>query len=197
MEISNRKLLPDDFAKVALTLTDAFSEDPLFGVVFKNRKELHSFMKFAASYFNANGEIHHTDDFTGVACWLHPGVQLMTVKEILLGKGQLRESLRFLFSISLKSLINLYQLSNYFDKGHLKEKHFYLFLLGVQSASQGKGIGKQIMNYSFSKFGPGNMFYIENSNVANLHFYEGLGFKLNSIGEFKGAKAFFMTRKEN
>jgi hypothetical protein len=33
MEIFDKKLLPDEGAQVALTLTDAFHEDPLFGVV--------------------------------------------------------------------------------------------------------------------------------------------------------------------
>lgn len=197
MEIFNKKLLPKEIAQVAWTLTDAFNEDPLFKVVFKNQTELHHFMKFAATIFNVSGEMHYTKDFTGVALWLHPGVPLMTVKDILLVKGPLRESLRFIFSISLKSLINLYKLSSYLSKNHLTDNHYYLFEIGVQHASQGQGIGKQLINFAVSKFGSDNLLYLENSNVANLNFYQSLNFRVISEGEFKGVKIFFMTRKGN
>jgi ribosomal protein S18 acetylase RimI-like enzyme len=70
------------------------------------------------------------------------------------------------------------------DEFHPKEPHWYLAIVGVDSAHQGKGLGAQLMESGLARCDEeGLIAYLESSNPANISLYERHGFRV--VGEIQ------------
>jgi len=194
MEIACQKLEFDALERLSEVLADAFRNDPVVNVTFQHHHENQALMLFMLKYFNQFGEIHSTQDFSGVALWLPPDVQFLSITDALTTRI-FKNFLPVLRAVSWRSFMKLSQFSFYTSPKHPHEPHYYLFAIGVRSDQQGRGIGKHLMQYAVRKFGENQLYYLENSNRNNLPFYRGLHFNVKAEGEFRGAKLFFMTRQ--
>ena len=66
---------------------------------------------------------------------------------------------------------------------NMKEPHYYLFMLGVEPAHQGKGIGTRLVQHGLNMCdGQGVPAYLETAEEENVRFYEKHNFKV--IDEF-------------
>lgn len=194
MEIISNKLDKEEEIKVSQIISEAFVDDPVMNAIFKDANEIHHFMYYITKYLNIYGEIHYSDDFSGAALWVPPHSKFLTLGLILRNKSLLYDFVKLLPHISISSLIRLISASSYLDRKHPSKDHYYLFAIGVAKEKRRKGIGGNLLNYAFSKFGAQSAYYLENSNIANMTFYERLGFSLDSTGEFRNAKIYFMTK---
>lgn len=78
------------------------------------------------------------------------------------------------------------------DECHPEEPHWYLAIIGVDTAHQGKGIGAQLMQGALERCDEeGLIAYLESTNPANISLYERHGFQV--VGEIQIADAPVIT----
>ena len=66
---------------------------------------------------------------------------------------------------------------------HAPEPHWYLYLLGVEPARQGRGVGRALLAPTLARADAGGVpCYLETQNSRNVGFYERLGFRVTSDG---------------
>jgi ribosomal protein S18 acetylase RimI-like enzyme len=116
----------------------------------------------------ACGGAHCVGDSAGAALWLAPGVEpdeaaLGEVMQSTLSPSQL-ETAPALFE----------QMAAY----HPREPHWYLPLIGVDPAHQGKGFGDVLMSYALARCDRDNtLAYLESTNPRNISLYRRHGFE--------------------
>lgn len=189
--VNKQKLSSEKTKQLSSVLSDAFEHDPVMGSIFRNKREIRKFMVFMLKYFNIFGEIHYTNDLTGVALWLKPGEGFITVKNMF-SKGMKKDVIKFLFSVSIFSLLRLFKISDFLTEQKPMDNHYYLFAIG--SITKGKGIGKKLMNFAINRFGDKHKYYLENTNIVNNTFYQKFAFNLTERAYYKGRKFFLMIR---
>jgi ribosomal protein S18 acetylase RimI-like enzyme len=80
---------------------------------------------------------------------------------------------------------------------HPSEPHWYLPLIGVDPALQGKGCGSRLMEHALSRCDRDKQLaYLESSNPKNIRLYERHGFELLGTIQVGGSPPIFpMLRK--
>ena len=155
----------------------AFSGDPIARWIYPDPNHyLQHFpvfvQEFGGGAFAAGSAyVYLVGEVRGAALWLPPGVHPddealerlteQTVPEPLLGE--------------LKSVLG--QMAD----SHPAEPHWYLPLIGVDPAAQGKGYGGRLMEYALDICDrDGVAAYLESSNPANISLYRRHGFEVMS-----------------
>ncbi|MDQ8726613.1 N-acetyltransferase [Bradyrhizobium sp. LHD-71] len=132
---------------------------------------------FGGKAFTCGGA-HCVGDGAGAALWLPPGVEpdqdgLAEVMQSSLSPTQLESALA-LFQ----------QMAAY----HPHEPHWYLPLIGVDPAQQGKGFGDALMSYALERCDRDRApAYLESSNPRNIPLYRRHGFE--PLGEIRAASS--------
>jgi ribosomal protein S18 acetylase RimI-like enzyme len=109
-----------------------------------------------------------SDDYAGAALWLRPGVH--PDEERL---GELMETTASPAAQEAGSAI-----FEQMAKFHPKEPHWYLPLIGVDPAHQGKGHGDALMRYALERFDRERLLaYLESTNPRNISLYRRHGFE--------------------
>jgi hypothetical protein len=169
-------LTEEELVKLTNLATQAFIDDPVFCFIFKNSKELYRFLYVCIKYYLRSGLLQVAYDVEGKACgmalWNEPGGKLITVTNVI-SSGMLGAYLKLLVTISPMSVHRMLKMSDLTQEGHLKESHWYLFLL----ASFQNGAGSAIVGNMTAHYAD-QIFYLENSKpVKNAHFYHKHGFE--------------------
>jgi GNAT superfamily N-acetyltransferase len=153
-------------------LTLAFGSDPPCRWAWPDPQQyLEVFPRYARALGGGalqHGTGHYAEGFTGVALWLPPGVApdkaaLNRVFQATVAKE--RQGVLFAMAEQIRAF-------------HPREAHWYLPLIGVDPAHQGKGIGSallsQILNDCDAQRLPA---YLEATSPRNIRFYERRGFE--------------------
>ena len=116
----------------------------------------------------ACGSADCVGEYGGAALWLPPGVE--PDQEAM---GELMQST--LTPAQLESAAALFeQMTAY----HPREPHWYLPLIGVDPASQGRGFGDALMAHALARCDrDGAAAYLESSNPRNISLYRRHGFE--------------------
>jgi len=160
------------------TLTLAFAADPIMRWLYPEPAAyLEAFPGFAAAFGAASfdaGTAWVSDGASGTACWQPPGVLL---DEEAMGVA--------LFStIDEARHATTEALVGKMDEFHPQEPHWYLAIIGVDAARQGRGLGAQLMEAALARCDEdGVIAYLESSNPANIPLYQRHGFEV--IGEIQ------------
>jgi GNAT superfamily N-acetyltransferase len=167
-----RTLASNDRAPGIATIVAAFVGDPMArwswpnaGVYLANMPRLVE--AFGGRAFE-HGSADALDDFVGVALWLPPGVhpeeeQLGALVEETVAPA-LRPEVFGVFE----------QMAAY----HPKEPHWYLPLIGVDPAHQGKGHGQVLMTWALERCDRDHLpAYLESTNPRNISLYLRNGFE--------------------
>jgi hypothetical protein len=174
IKIINEKLDKKSLAIAIDVLTEAFRNDPLYNVIFGNKRELYLYLKLIIGYYNKNGEIHTAiidNQIVAVSIWNSKGTQYPTICDLLI-KGMLLEGIVFFIKTRFKSIKKLNYEVLITERYHYNKEHNYLLTLG----SVRKGAGYALMEYAIRKFNDYPI-YLENSNIKNnKNFYKRLGF---------------------
>jgi GNAT superfamily N-acetyltransferase len=168
------------------TLTLAFAADPVSRWFFPEPKDyLKSFPEFTAAFAGASfgaGTAWVSDGGSGVSCWQPPGVHPD-------GEGIAAALFSALDEGKHAAAEKLFEKM---DEFHPAEPHWYLAIVGVDSAYQGRGWGAQLMEPALSRCDEdGVIAYLESSNPANISLYQRHGFEV--IGEIRVADVPVMT----
>jgi ribosomal protein S18 acetylase RimI-like enzyme len=76
-------------------------------------------------------------------------------------------------------IVSFLRLRSYLGKRHLREPHYYLFVLGVDPELQGKGIGKALLGSLHEKVdAEGACAFLETDKTINVKLYESVGYRV-------------------
>ncbi len=189
------------FRQVAQVLGNAFVDDPVSVVVYKNfsaerrlRALTVDFLIELQTCMRKGYPIHVTQDgkITAAAVIYPPGAYPLPVLDQWL--------------IQLKSILGngWYDIRgwltwlNEVDKHHPRQAHYYLEYLGVEPGYQGQGFGSCIVKHLTAKAdAQGVGCYLENANPRNVAFYQRFGFQITREIEIIGIPSWFMWRPPN
>ena len=162
-----------DRERVVSAIVLAFVCDPVARWAWP---EPHDYLTYFTDYINVfggkgfeHGTAHSVAEFSGGALWLPPGVQ--PKEEVLVSLMERSidpERLQVVFAI-------LEKLGDY----HPAEPHWYLPLIGVEPAKQGRGLGTALLGYALKRIDrEGRIAYLESTNPANIPLYQRHGFEV-------------------
>jgi len=161
-------------------LVEVFRDEPPLADMFRGpRREKHVkyFIRCSCAYALLFGEGYATPERDGVALWLLPGKTTMTPGRMFRA-GMLSAPLR----LGLNTFGRFMGFTQHADKIHKKfapMPHYYLFMLGVCPAAQGKGVGGLLLADMLSKVDlEGMPAYLETQNERNVGFYQKYGFEV-------------------
>ncbi len=157
---------------VASVITLAFSADPMARWALADPGLFLSVMPDFADAFGgrglACGSTYLVDDGAGAAMWLPPGVHPDDERMAQLMGGHMPDAVR----TDMQGVFE--QMSHY----HPDAPHWYLPLIGVDPAHQGRGLGAALMRHATERFDDeGAIAYLESSNPRNISLYERHGFE--------------------
>ncbi|MGN6493704.1 MAG: GNAT family N-acetyltransferase [Agriterribacter sp.] len=180
MKIRIAQALDEAGAISALTL--AFSVDPMVRWSLPDPvKYLAVFPSIARAFGGSTFEkktAYVTEGFTGAALWLPPSA------------ASDEASLKRLFDENVENGVkrDLPGIFEQMEKFRPRQPHWYLPMIGVDPASQGKGVGSALMAEALKAVDrDGLIAYLESSNPKNISLYQRHGFEV--IGEIQSGSS--------
>jgi ribosomal protein S18 acetylase RimI-like enzyme len=165
-------MTPNDEVRAIDTIALAFVADPMTRWVWPQAHQYLSVMPNVIRAFGGAAFTHEgafcSDDFAGAALWLapdvHPDERRLTELIETTGSPAAQKAGSAIFE----------QMASY----HPKEPHWYLPLIGVDPAQQGRGHGDALMRFALERVDREKMSsYLESSNPRNIPFYRRHGFE--------------------
>ena len=179
----------------------AFFDDPLMEYILPDEAsragKLDWFMRSGAKYGTLYGEVHTTPETVdGAAVWLPPG-------EADMGLFRMARAGMILgpFKLGPGAFGRFMTLMNYMEELHKRDMpkdHWYLMILGVDTAKQGQGVGGSIIQPILGRAdADGLPCYLETMKERNVVFYEKHGFKVVVEDDLpKGGPHFWTMKRE-
>lgn len=170
--------------EVLNTLMLAFSTDPCLRYLLWTPRALFTgFRRFATAMGGAGlaaGTAWLAEDGAAAALWLPPGVE--SDRDAMMAViGELARE---------EKLPVLGEVGDTMAQYHPHEPHWYLAMIGVDPARQGRGLGSAILKESLRRCDEdGAIAYLESSNPKNVPLYERHGFEVMGFvqpGDFPG-----------
>lgn len=156
-------------------IADGFSDDPICNWVFGGPEAIRPFFTLLArETYLPRGSGHRTDDSSGVALWVPPGVSNQVgrwtgIKSLLLG---IRHG-------GLTTLRRGAKVDAQLGPRKPKGDYYYLFAIAVRRGARGHGIGHELMLPTMRRIdAEGAAAYVESSSEKNLTFYQRFGFEV-------------------
>jgi GNAT superfamily N-acetyltransferase len=141
---SVRKATPADHAAVAEALTGAFYEDPVMQWFYPDDARREQQLRGLFSFFGEKVWFPHDLTFTtanvaGASLWEPPGKWKISIfRQLLLTPGIIRAT-------GLRDLPRGLRGLSIMEKAHPTYEHYYLPVIGVAPAWQGKGLGTALL----------------------------------------------------
>lgn len=154
-------------------ITLAFSTDPMARWAYPDPKTYLAVMPdtiraFGGSGF-AHGTVHIVDGGSAAAMWLPPGVDPDSERLAALSEQHSPPE-------RLPEMMQVFEQMSGF---HPEEPCWFLPLIGVDPASQGRGYGSALLRYALEQCDRDNVLaYLESSNPRNIALYERHGFEV-------------------
>ena len=166
----------------AQVLTRAFRDDPIARYLFpddsRRARLLPWYLGSAVRYCSNYDEVYATEALDGIAAWLPPGKTRVSNYWHMLRSGMLLAPLK----VGPAALARLMALRAHTEAAHERwapERHWYLFVLGIEPSSQGRGIGGVLMEPVLARADTeGIPCYLETQYERNLPFYGKHGFEV-------------------
>ena len=166
-----------DVPALAATLAQAFAGNPGMSWTFRNpatrpHKLERGFADYMRHIWLPRGECWTTEHLDGAALWAPPGKWEVPA----------RIQLRLLPGVLAAARLELPRLVRYLalvESKHPHEPHWYLAVLGVAPASQGRGFGSHLMQPVLERCDSERTpAYLETDTERNVQLYERHGFKV-------------------
>ncbi len=175
-----------DVGAVVHVITLAFGTDPMTRWAIPDPDAyltaMPDFVRAFAGHAFPNDTADWTADRRGAALWLPPGVE---------PDGERMMALLETYG-NREALSDLESIFEQMGKFHPTEPQWYLPLIGVDPAAQGRGLGGMLMKYATDRCDrDGLPAYLESSNPRNISLYERHGFEV--MGRIQAGSSPVMT----
>src|SRR5438067_2033726 len=162
---------PNEAAHLFHTLTLAFGSDPptrwLFPTADQHVRCLARFAQALGGAAFGRRTAYSTEDGTGVALWLPPDAHADEAALVELVKTD----------VAPRERADAFAVFEEMARYHPAEPHWYLPLIGVDPAWQGRGLGAALLKATLTQFDAmGAAAYLESTNPRNRPLYERHGF---------------------
>ncbi|MBE3558783.1 MAG: GNAT family N-acetyltransferase [Ktedonobacteraceae bacterium] len=165
----------------AVILGKAFKHDPLMQYFvpdeIRRARILPALFEMTVRYCLRYGEVYTTAAVEGVACWLTPGNTTFRIGRMLRCGITLSP-----FDFGLEGLRRFIRISNFTEALHkscIAGSHWYLWAIGVDPRSHGRGIGGGLLQPVLAKAAAERLpCYLETQNERNVSFYQKHGFEI-------------------
>ncbi len=162
-----------DKAPAVDTVVLAFAADPVARWSWPHGQQYLANMPRLVAAFGGRafdlGSAYCTDAHAGVALWLPPGVHP--------DEDRLGELVETTVSASIRH--DVFAVFEQMAKYHPTDPHWYLPLIGVDPAHQGKGLGDALMTYALQRCDRDHVpAYLESTNPRNISLYRRHGFEV-------------------
>jgi ribosomal protein S18 acetylase RimI-like enzyme len=182
-----RKAAAVEVAGMAKALAGAFQDDPVMSWLARDATRRPqvlegNFRLLLEQIWMRHEETYTTAAIEGAAIWDPPGKWSVGITKQL---GLLPQALRVWGKNLPRALLTLAKI----ERGHPREMHYYLAVLGVEPESQGRGLGSALMFPVLQRCDAERIpAYLEASSPRNRALYERHGFEVTK--EFRvGADA--------
>lgn len=177
-----------DVQAVAVTMTEAFADDPVWSWAFPDAAKLEVWWRFWVAGAVPQGSVFLTESAGAAAMWIPPGGQECAPDD----EAHLEPLLRALIGSRSTDVIETLER---FDANHPREEaHYYLSLLGTAPAQRGLGLGMALLTENLARIDREHAHaYLESSNPVNLGRYESVGFAARSEFTLPGDRAVVTT----
>lgn len=173
------------------TIVLAFSADPIARWFYPDPHEyllhLPGFVREFAGKAFEQCSAYYIDGYLGAALWLPPDVHPdETALAALLQR-----------TIPEKNQQEIFAFIEQMDRSHPSEPHWYLPMIGVDPAQQGKGYGSALLKHALERCDDeGKLAYLEASSPKSIPLYQRHGFELVSTIQVGSSPPLFpMVRK--
>jgi ribosomal protein S18 acetylase RimI-like enzyme len=175
-----RQASADELDGVAGVLARAFRDDPMWSWVLpgpdaadREARLKRFFDAVLGRAFAPHRLLFTAGDFAGAAVWAPPPHHWRIG---LLDEARLAPPVLAAFGVGGSARLVKLQVAT--ARRHLKEPHYYLFVIGADPAMQGRGVGASLLEPMLARCDAEKMpVYLESSNPANLSFYRRHGFE--------------------
>ncbi len=176
-----RPARPTESAAVAALLARAFADDPVMAwmvpAVGRERRIARYFRLSQRQQRPREGAVRVAATAEGrllaAALWSGPGCwKTSTVQEVAALP-------RYARIFGLRGMPRAGEVQNTLHEAHPDTPHWYLPTVGTDRGLQGMGVGSALLRQQLDRCDRlGQPVYLESSNVTNIPFYEGLGFRV-------------------
>lgn len=174
--------LPGSALKAAsVTLARAFMHDPIQIYTLPDVREREdkspAHFEVILRYGLKYGEVYTSERAEGVVIWLR-SVETVKSHEHA-GGSSLEKLIQILGKEASDRFFSVFDFLEPYHKEDVPEPHVYVFVVGVNPAFQGQGLGKALMETVIDKSQSSNTpVYLETASPATIAFYTKLGFSM-------------------
>ena len=173
-----RRTTADDEAHAIDTIVLAFAADPVARWSWPDSRQyltsMPDFVRAFAGKAFSNDSSYCSDDHAGASLWLPPNIH---PDEEAVGEILQR-------TISPNMQDDLFAVFEQMASYHPNEPHWYLPLIGVDPAHQGKGYGGALLAFALQECDRQHLpAYLESTNLKNVPLYQRHGFEV--MGEIQ------------
>ncbi|MEO0438182.1 MAG: GNAT family N-acetyltransferase [Pseudomonadota bacterium] len=173
-------------------LSEAFRNDPVMNWICPGSAFVPTLFRLLTPLYSRQGFAILTDEHTAATLWMSPG------RDVHLGLSALPVALRVLSICGIAGLRRISQFETASKRCKPEVPFYYLFAIGVVDQAKGQGVGSRILKHSLQCCDARQTHaYLENSNPANLSFYQKHGFEVigeTTLGD-EGPPVWFMLRQ--
>ncbi len=185
-----QKAKKNDKPLVIEILTKSFNSNSSVNYIIKQdrkrEKRIRALMDYSFEVCSAFGDVFLSDDKKACALIVYPDKKKTTLKSILL-------DIKLIFqAVGLGNIGKTLKREKLITTIQPKVQMSYLWFIGVDPLSQGRGIGSNMLREIIDNSNSNNRpIYLETSTVKNLPWYEKFGFEVYNEQELTYHLYFF------
>lgn len=189
--ITIKKLATTERDTAVKAIVEAFSSDPAARWMYPDSQQYwQHFPSFVEAFAGAafeHGSADLVDGYLAAALWLPPGIH----------PDEEAMSKLIRTTVPENDQANVFAIFEQMDRHHPAQPHWYLPMIGVDPAHQGKGYGSALLQHALARCDrEDKLAYLESTSPSSVRLYQRHGFELlGTIQVGSSPQLFSMIRK--
>jgi ribosomal protein S18 acetylase RimI-like enzyme len=189
--ITIKKVATTERDTAVKAIVEAFSSDPAARWMYPDSQQYwQHFPSFVEAFAGAafeHGSADLVDGYLAAALWLPPGIH----------PDEEAMSKLIRTTVPENDQANVFAIFEQMDRHHPAQPHWYLPMIGVDPAHQGKGYGSALLQHALARCDrEDKLAYLESTSPSSVRLYQRHGFELlGTIQVGSSPQLFSMIRK--